>query len=429
MTTTAQNRRTMLKLGLGLAGTAALGLPASAQEKKMRMFWWGSKDRADRTFKANELYQKANPGTSIEGETLGWNDYWPKLATQTAGRNAPDVVQMDYRYLFEYARRGALMPLDGMMPKTLNIADFGQAQIDSGRVDGKTYAVSLGLNSTALLYDKALLDQLGVVVPKHTTTWEEMGKLGSAISKAANREGYRGVMDAGGMEQALEVWVRQRGKALYTEDGKLAFDEKDVAEWFAFWDGLRKMGAIVMPDVQALDKDSIETSVLTLGKAAITFANSNQLVGFQAVNKSKLGMSMLPVGGAGTKPGQYLKPAMLWSVSARAKDPEEAAKIVNFFVTNPEAAQVLGVERGVPPSAAMRALLASQLDALGKEMVDYVSFATDKVGALPPPPPKGAGEIFTVLRRTNEQVGFGKLTVADAAKSFIAEANSIIARG
>ena len=64
----------------------------------------------------NQLYSTQNPGVTIDGETLGWDDYWPRLATQTAGRNAPDVIQMDYRYIFEYARRGALLPLDEYQP-------------------------------------------------------------------------------------------------------------------------------------------------------------------------------------------------------------------------------------------------------------------------------------------------------------------------
>jgi pectin-derived oligosaccharide transport system substrate-binding protein len=33
------------------------------------------------------------------------------------------------------------------------------------------------------------------------------------------------------------------------------------------------------------------------------------------------------------------------------------------------------------------------------------------------------------LRRVNEQVGFGKLSVADGAKQFVTEAKAILARG
>ena len=53
----------------------------------------------------------------------------------------------------------------------------------------------------------------------------------------------------------------------------------------------------------------------------------------------------------------------------------------------------------------------------------------DKVGALPPPPPKGAGEIALLLTRVNEQVGFAKVTAPEGGKQFADEAKSILARG
>jgi pectin-derived oligosaccharide transport system substrate-binding protein len=69
------------------------------------------------------------------------------------------------------------------------------------------------------------------------------------------------------------------------------------------------------------------------------------------------------------------------------------------------------------------------LDELGNAMADYVSFITDKVGPLPPPPPAGAGEIYLLLRRINEQIGFGRMSTAEGAKQFMVEAKGILARG
>jgi len=134
-------------------------------------------------------------------------------------------------------------------------------------------------------------------------------------------------------------------------------------------------------------------------------------------------------GGKGAKPGQYLKPAMMWSVAAQSKQAEAAVKLVSYFVADLEAGKVLGVERGVPPSSAVRNVVTPTLDDLGRAMVDYISLVSDKVGPLPPPPPRGAGEIQSVLRRVNEQVGFGRLTPADGAKQFVAEAAAVLARG
>ncbi|MBI3516926.1 MAG: carbohydrate ABC transporter substrate-binding protein, partial [Proteobacteria bacterium] len=277
MTDRLLTRRSMI--AAAAAGVAGLAWSAARAQSdaRLRMFWWGSKERAERTEKANLLFQKHSPGITIAGETLGWTDYWPRVATQAAARNVADVLQMDYRYIFEYARRGALLALDGFVPAHLKLGDFSAAAVDSGKVDGKLYGISLGLNSTALMYDQAAIAALGLKPPSATMSWAEIGALAGEITKAAKRSGYTGLQDAARYEPALEVWLRQRGKALYTEDAKLGFDDTDMAEWFAFWSDLRKQGACAAPEVQALDMGEIDSSLLTLGKVAIVFAHSNQL--------------------------------------------------------------------------------------------------------------------------------------------------------
>ena len=92
-------------------------------------------------------------------ETYGWNDYWQKLATQAAGKNLPDLIQMDYRFIFEYARRQQLAALDDFVGKQLDLDDFDPNQLASGKVDGKLYGISMGANSMSYVYNKALLDE------------------------------------------------------------------------------------------------------------------------------------------------------------------------------------------------------------------------------------------------------------------------------
>lgn len=425
MTQSTISRRAMLA-GSGALMLASAGRASAQAEKRLRMFWWGSKERADRTFKANELYAAKNAGVKIDGETIGWSDYWPRMATQAAGRNLADVIQMDYRYIFEYARRGALLPLNDYVGKILDIADFGANSIDCGKVDGKLYGINLGNNSTAMLTNASAFEAVGLKAPASGMSWDEFGKVCAELTKATKKDGFFGSMDAGGLEPNLEVFLRQRGKELYDIDGKAAFSAEDMAEWFNLWENLRQSKACVSAEIQALDKQNIETNPLTLGKAAVAFAHSNQLVGYQAVNPNKLSIGMYPV--AGAKPGQYLKPSMFFSVAATSKNADEAARIINFYVKVAEGVRAVGVERGVPPSPASRAIVGSDLDVLGKAMVDYVGYVTDKVGPLPPPPPKGAGEIAFLLRRVNEEVGFGKQKPKDAGTSFFKEATSILAR-
>jgi multiple sugar transport system substrate-binding protein len=118
----------------------------------------------------------------------------------------------------------------------------------------------------------------------------------------------------------------------------------------------------------------------------------------------------------------------MMSVSARSKAPEESAKLINFMVTDPEGVKFLGIERGVPCSAAARAILAPELDALGKMQIDFVAALGKIAVPLPPPPPKGAGEIEKLLLRTADSVAFGKTSIKDGAQQFHTEAVNILAR-
>jgi multiple sugar transport system substrate-binding protein len=131
----------------------------------------------------------------------------------------------------------------------------------------------------------------------------------------------------------------------------------------------------------------------------------------------------------GERPGQYYKPSMLMSMSATSPQAREAAKIINFISTNPEAAAALGVERGVPPSAAMRAALLPNADEMAKAQIDYIALLADRVSPLPLPPPAGAGEIEQqLLRRTYESISIGGTRVPDAANTFMTEARRILDR-
>jgi multiple sugar transport system substrate-binding protein len=119
---------------------------------------------------------------------------------------------------------------------------------------------------------------------------------------------------------------------------------------------------------------------------------------------------------------------MMMSVSAKTKAPEEAAKLINFLVNEADGVRALGIERGVPPSSIAQGLLTPELDALGQLQVNYVAAVTKIAVALPPPPPKGAGEIEKLLLRVADSVAFGRASVKDGAGQFLTEAESILAR-
>ena len=420
-------RRQFVAGSAAIAAAGSGGVAAHAQAgTRLRCFWWGNPDRDKRTNAALNAY-KAKSGTDISAESLGWGDYWTKLGTQTAGGNAPDLIQMDYRYIFEYARRDTLLALDSLNPKPLDLTTFSDSARDCGKVDGKLVGVTLGTNSKAMVYDTAMFEKVGVKALDPAWTWEDFGRIAGEISKV-NPGKYWGSGDNSRWEQGFEHYLNQRGKFLYTADGKAAFTKDDVAAWFDLWDKLRKSGAVAPAEIGATNTGAIDQYEVSRGTAAMSFANSNQIVAFQGIAKSKLGLSVFP-NEKGMKSGHYIKPSMLMSVSSKCKAPEEAAKVIQYLINDPEGVKALGIERGVPPSKTAQGVVSADLDDLGKLQVDFVAAVSKVAVPLPPPPPKGAGEIEKLMLRVADTVAFGKASVKDGAQQFFTEAESILARG
>lgn len=417
------------------AGAAALALAAirpnpsfAAGDGNIRMFWWGSSTTAGQTEDAVAMFEAANPGSTVETGYAGWDDYWPRLATEVAGRNAPDLIQMDYRYVTEYARRGALLPLDDYLDTILDIRDFGKDNLDSCSVDGKLYGANVGVNTIGLILDAAAWDDGGVQAPTFGDTWEQFADSCASFAKSNTRERFYATCDGSGWEPVFESWLLGRGKALYTADGELGFETADAADWFNYWAEIRNSGGCVPAEIQALYKNTNETSALTLGYAATDRAFSNQYQAFQSLNKQKLSMVGLPVV-AGGKPGAYLKPSQMFSVSASSAHPETTIKLISFLLHSPEGVTQLALGRGVPCSPAMRELLVPTLDDMGRDVVDFITAMDPYVGPLPPAPPLGAGEINALLTTVSQEVSFGAYSPGQGADRFIAEANSILKRG
>lgn len=419
------DRRQFLMAGSAMAlGSAAGVMPVWAQDAQLRLYFWGGQARADRTYAVTDMYKAAN-GVDIVGEFGGWGDYWTKLATQTAGGNAPDIVQMDYRYIVEYAKRGAIAPLDEFVGGALKLDDFDQDQLDGGRVDGNIYGISLGANSVALMVNQTAFESAGVEMPGRMTTYDDLIALGEAF----NSKGEMKVLgDGSGAEPMLENWLRQRGKALYTTEGAVAFDEGDIIDWFAMWANLRAAGVVVLPEDQALDTGPLESKMITLRKAALVPANSNELVAYQAINQDTINISNFPRIATDAPGGHYRKPSMFFSISGTSTKKQEAAEFLSYFVNNLEAAAVLGVERGIPCSASVREALVPSLDAQSQVALSFVANLDSLIGELPPSPPAAAGEVSSILNTLSQEVAFGLKSPEQAGPELVNGAIDVLNR-
>ncbi len=252
------NRRQILQVGAGsLTGLSLLGLAGCGSTstgsvtKHMQLFFWGTTSRDKLTRQAIQLFEQKHSDVKITSQFTDFNSYWNKLSTQIAGGSAPDLIQMDMRYIAQYVKNGILLDLsDAISKKTIDLSDFDQTLLAGSQVNGKSYGIPLGGNYQAQLYDKDLVAKANVGDVPASFSWDEFGSYCAKLSKALGN-GISGTGDESTNITAFELWTRQHGRDLYTSAGGLGFTQQDAADWFSYWSSLRKSKACVPIEVAA----------------------------------------------------------------------------------------------------------------------------------------------------------------------------------
>jgi multiple sugar transport system substrate-binding protein len=140
---------------------SSMGLMAFAEDIELRIAWWGSQNRHDRTIKVIEMFMEEHPNIKISYEPSGWNDHWTKMSTQAAGGNLPDIMQQDFARLEEWVEKGMLLPLDEFAEAgVLDFSNVSEGNLAGGMIDGKLYGVNLGTNSECFVLTLMRLQRL-----------------------------------------------------------------------------------------------------------------------------------------------------------------------------------------------------------------------------------------------------------------------------
>src|SRR5690606_40845689 len=97
--------------GGGGSGSAGGGGTGSGGEQ-IRFTFWGPAFYQEFTGEMVDAFTEAHPEIQVSLEPSEWGGYWDRLATQVAANDEPDVINMDGKYLAEYAGRGMLADLE-----------------------------------------------------------------------------------------------------------------------------------------------------------------------------------------------------------------------------------------------------------------------------------------------------------------------------
>ena len=424
------NRRQLLGMTLASIATASLaacaGPGGGAAAGRVGLSWYGGDPVHEAMKKLITAYGKKDPSISISEQHAAFADYWDKLATQTAGRTAPDVVRMSMSYFSEYANRGALLDITGYIDSDINISDMPDDVAESGRLDGKYYGVSQSSIASAAFINPALIENLGSSVPTDDWTWESFAEWAKTLGSNGAGKVY-GSMDQGGNFQLFESFARDHGTDLFTEDGSALAVGLDVIEkWWSYWADMRvDLGA--PPASISAETTGFDTWPLTKGVTAVGFGWVQQVAFLQPVMSGQLEILMPPTLSGDAK-GLFVKCLDFWSVSSSVKDPAAAADLIDFLVNDDMAIPTLGVVLGVPPSQRAIDLLALDAASPAGKAASYIERVRDLAGPAPAAWPTGYSELLSLFTKQAQDIGFDKSTPARAAKDFQTQSVQILSR-
>jgi multiple sugar transport system substrate-binding protein len=411
-----------------LLGAAACGGDddgGSADPNKaveLSFFWWGAEKRAELTDKALALYTQKHPNVTFKKTWQANQGYFDKLATLTAGGNAPDIFQIDDNYISEYASRKVTLDLTPYTQNgKLDVTKFPESLRKYGEVDGKLVGVAMGENTQGLVFNKTLLDKYKLPAPTIGMSWDDYIKWAANVSKVAK---VPGTQDASAVYQALWVYLRQNGKDLY-KDGKLGFDEADMTKWFQLWKGARDTGATPTPDViHEGNATDISKQLVVTGKAATSWVWANQMPELKKNTKDELGVISYP----GDPSAQWARASMYFSAFSGSKNKDIAVDVLSFLANDPEAGKILGTDRGLPPNLDVRKQVAETVtDPNMKQTIAVQDELGTKFGpSSPGVPPKGHSKVRSELTRVAEEVIFGRQTPEQGAAAFVTAAKAAI---
>ncbi|MCR8630451.1 ABC transporter substrate-binding protein [Paenibacillus radicis (ex Xue et al. 2023)] len=389
--------------------------------------WWGTTVHNERYQKIIDLFQQKNPNIKINAQYADVNAFWEKLAVQAAGRNLPELMQMDLTRINEWVSRDLLQPLDPFIQQdVINLKNVNPMLVSGGKVNNQTFALPVGTNSPAMIYDPAMFEKAGVKPLEPGYTWEQLASTSRQLKEKLGKDYY--VMPLDGM-LGFYHYLRERGLWFYNkENNGLGFDDQVLIDFLNYWAPLRKDGVSPPANITVSIKKN-EDKLIVKNKSPIDFMYDAQTQAIQELSGRKLELTVLPTTPGGQK-ALYFKPSVMLAVT-KETSPEKAkaaAQFIDFFTRSEEANLILLGIRGTPIHKELMDIIYPKLDESVKKIIDYSKTVEPYAAPLYTAEPAGYSEVTSLWDKLNEQLIFEKTTPEGFAKQLREGVKKIFAK-
>ena len=405
---------------LALVMLVALALPMTAigEEVELRFMWWGGDARHEATLAAIARYMELNPNVKISAEYSGYDGYYQKLATQLAGKAAPDLIQMDTPWFYDLMRQGDMF-VNLYNVDTINKAAFEESTLGTALRNDQLVGLPTGITVEQwFIANGDFLDRHNISRDVKLN-WDNMVEYGKKVHEA-NADEY--LLNAGEttLVPLMKMYITQRtGESIVTDDYQLMMDEAVLTDAFTYLKTLYDEGVLV-PFEESVTTPVLSESVNWLsGKTGMIYDASSIVTSVLSTVDFDVTQVAVPVLEGCANTGVEIRPSQILSINANSANVEETAKFLNWFMTDMEAAEILKDCRGIPPTGAARQLLLEKN--LFEPLINEINEAAIAIGGKEPSSLSFNAELTKIFQDSIAKVAYGMLTPAEAAQDMIAQ--------
>ncbi len=316
--------------------------PKAGEEVTLKVWSWRTED-IEKYNTIFDVYEKQNPGVTIEFEAFQNTEYNQILTTGLAGSDGPDVPMVRaYGLIQPNIVAGQLVPIDG---KVKGLDDIAPSVLAGavGREDGKTYAVPLATQTLQMFYNKDIFKENGLKVP---TTWNEFIALNDSLLTKGITPMALGAKDA----WMLPIFSDIIGSARYggsefekkVLDGSKTFEDPD---YVASLQLVADMQKYLYPDVVGVSYTDSQIQ-FTSGQAAQFPGGSFEIATFATqAPDMKVGSYQVPLPPKAVADAP-VSPAYAdgnFAINSKSKNKEAAFELLNWLAS-PEFGQLVADE-------------------------------------------------------------------------------------
>ncbi|WP_437013928.1 ABC transporter substrate-binding protein [Streptomyces sp. enrichment culture] len=330
-------------------------------------------------------------GVTVEHTSVPPASLIPRVLRQASSRTLPDLLMLDNADLQQIAQTGALTPLDQY---GIDTNGFAEGILSAGTYEGKVYGLAPYVSTVALFYNKDMLAEAGVAVPR---TWDELKEAAGGLTRQGR---YGMAVDANATFESSWQFL----PFLWSNGGhEKRLDTPQAAQALQLWVDLVKNGSMSKSVLNWTQADVHDQ--FAAGRTAMMINGPWRIAALNNDRNMNWGVAPVPVPRVGQVPVTPLG-GEVWTVpQSSSKDRQKkAAEVLSCLNSAPNTLTLAEQHFTVPSRTAVAARYAEQ-DPTMAVFVKSVEGARVRTGELGVRWPKAATGIYTAIQAalTGEQ--------------------------